>query len=207
MNNQITNFLFSPSSINWIGQIILLIVAVIACVGYYRPSVRPHRTLFFVRLAILAVAFRFAFAVTKTGLQYWGWMQSEFTKLLLPPHQSISVLLHYAWTHFWLNAFISIAGALLFLFILKALATRNPRYFEEGEVELGALMALLAGWPQAVIFVPAVFLSVIIIGIVRGLWLRQVYTTLGLPFFVGYAIALALATYVITALDLTSIVI
>lgn len=206
MNNQIANFLFS-SSINWVGQIILLIVAVIACVGYYHPSIRPYRTLFFVRLAMFVVAFRFAFAATKTGLQYWGWMQSEFTKFLLPPHQNISVLLHYAWTHFWLNAFISIAGALLFLFILKALAARNPRYFEEGEVELGALMALLAGWPQAVVFVPAVFFSVVLISIVRGVWMREAYTTLGLPFLIGYITSFVLTMYLIALFNLAGLLI
>ena len=205
MNDQIIHLLFP--SINWVGQGVLLIVATIACVAYYRLSAIHHRALFFVRLAVFVVVFRFAFAAVKTGLQYWGWMQSEFTRFLLPPHQNISVLLHYAWTHFWLNAIMSIGCALLFFFVLKALAARNPRYFEEGEVELGALMALLAGWPQAVVFIPAVFFSVVIISIVRGFWMREAYTTLGLPFFIGYGTSFVLTMYIITLLDLTALLI
>ena len=205
MSDQIIHLL-SPS-IDWVGQIILVITAVIAGVIYYRPNIQHRRALFFTRLAIFGVLFRLVFATVKTGLQYWGWSQSEFTKFLLPPHQSITVLLHYAWTHFWLNAFVSIGSALLFFFILKTLAARNPRYFEAGEVELGALMALLAGWPQAVVFVPAVFFSVVIVSIVRGFWMREAYTTLGLPFLIGYITSLVLTMYIITLFDLTALLI
>jgi len=206
MHDQLLNFLFSPS-LDRVGQAVLFAFAVIACVVYYRPLVERRRLHIYVRLAIFAALFRLLFAAAKTGLQYYAWTQTELTKLLLPPHQSISVLLRYAWTHFWLNAFISIGGALLFFIVLRALQAHNPRYFEGGEVELGALMALVAGWPYFVVFVPAVFLSIVLVSIIRGIFLHEPYTALGLPFFIGYAIALVSTGYIIAALSLTSIII
>jgi len=206
MRESLFQFLFS-SSVNWISQGVLFAIAVAACVAYYHPAIRHRRASFFIRLAVCGGVFRLVFAAAKTGLQYWGWAQSEFTKFLLPPYQHITVLLQYAWTHFWLNALLSTGLALVFFVVLRALRAHNTRYFEDGEVELGALMALLAGWPQVVVFIPAVFFSVVIVSIVRGFWVREAYTTLGLPFFIGYATSLILTMYIVVLFDLSALLI
>ncbi|KKU74311.1 MAG: hypothetical protein UY00_C0068G0006 [Candidatus Wolfebacteria bacterium GW2011_GWA1_47_6] len=121
---------------------------------------------------------------------------------MLPPHQSIGVLLQYVWTHFWLNAVIAIGAALLFYIVLRLLRSHNERYFEEGEVELGFLMALVVGWPYFVFFVPSVFLLVIFLSIIRGVFLHKPYTTLGVPFFLGAVIAYGVTSFIMDAYGL-----
>jgi len=204
MRESFLQFLFS-SSIDWVSRGVLFAVAIVACIVYYRPMADRRRI--FLRFAFGVAVFRLLFAGVRTALQYYAWMRTELTRFFLPPHQSVAVLLHYSWTHFWLNAIVSIGAALLFFAVLRALRAHNPRYFAEGEADLGLLLALVVGWPHVVVFVPAVFLSVVVISLIRGIFLREAYTVLGLPFFIGYAIALVSTGYIIAALSLTSIII
>lgn len=193
--------------IEWGPAILYFAIAVIAGFIYCRPVYMQARARRFMRLAIVAIALRVAIAIGKTVVQYYAWLSSDTSRFLLPPYQSITVLLRYGWTHFGLNALISIGSAVLFLFILRSLRTYNARYFDDGEVELGFVMALVVGWPSFMVFVLAVFLSVIIVSIVRGLFYRQPYTTFGVPFLVGYVIALIVSGHLINVLKLTSWVI
>lgn len=57
-------------------------------------------------------------------------------------------------------------------------------------MELGFLTALIVGWPNFVIFVPMVFISVIIVSIFRRLFYGETYTTLGIPFLLAALTAL-----------------
>lgn len=187
--------------------VLFFAIAVIAGGIYCRPACMQIRSYWFMRLAIVAIILRVAIAIGKTVVQYYAWLGSDAGRFLLPPHQSIAVLLRYGWTHFGLNAAISIGFAVLFLLVLRSLRTYNARYFDDGEVELGFVMALVVGWPAFIVFVPAVFLSVIIVSIVRGVFYRQPYTTLGVPFLGGCVIALVVSGYLIDMLKLTSWVI
>lgn len=202
--NALLSKLAVSSLLSWVSPVVLIAIAIFACVVYYRSSLEQRRVRIFLILAGIVVAFRLAFAGTKTGLQYFAWLQSEVTKFMLPPYQSIGVLLQYSWTHFWLNALISIGAALLFFVVLRSLYSYNTRFFDTGEIELGLLVALVVGWPHFIVFVPAVFLSVIIVSIVRGIAFREPYTTLGLPFFLGAVVAFGITSHVITAFDLTA---
>ena len=204
MNTLLTKLALSPL-LGWVSPVVLVAIAVFSCVVYYRPSFAHRRTRIFLLLAATAAAFRLLFAGVKTGLQYYAWLQSDISKFLLPPYQSIGVLLRYSWTHFWLNALIAIGAALLSFVVLRVLYSYNERYFDTGEIELGALMALVVGWPHFVVFVPAVFLSVIIVSIIRGVAFREPYTTLGLPFFIGAAIALMATPYIIKTFHLIAL--
>lgn len=190
--------------VNWVSLTSLVAVAVFACIAYYRPLFVQRRAHVFMMLAGVVVALRFLFAGIKTVLQYVAWTRSDFTKLFLPPHQRIVFFLHYSWTHFWLNAFISVGVALLFFGILRVLQSYNHRYFESGETELGFVMALVVGWPQFIVFAPVVFLSVVAIGVIRGIFLRDPYTTLGLPFFIAAVVAMGLTPLVATVFKLTA---
>lgn len=183
------SLLFSPA-LNWIGLAVLVGIAIMACVAYYRNGTDARRIHLYWKLALGATLFRIVFAGIKTWLQYYAWLESEMSKYLLPPHRSIFYLLQYGWTHFMLNAVISIGAALLFLGILLLLQRHRERYFEAGEVELGALMVLVVGWPGFLVFIPVVFLAVVLISIIRGILWKEAYTTLGLPFFIAALVSL-----------------
>lgn len=194
-------------AITWVSPVVLFMIAVAAGVAYHRPISEQRRMRCYMTLAVTAIVFRFIMAGIKTGLQYYAWTLSDVSRFMLPPHQSIGVLLRYSWTHFWLNALISIGAALLFFIILRMLRSYNPRFFETGEVELGFLMALVVGWPQFVVFVPATFLMIVFMSIIRGIFLREPYTTLAMPLFLGAVIAFAATTSIIAAFDLIVLVI
>lgn len=132
-----------------------------------------------------------AMALLETYAQYALWKGDPFTQNLLPPQQSILYFLKYAGTHFWLAPIFSFIASGVFYAFLRALKRKNERFFEEGETELGAFAAFLAGWPRIMVFLPAAFLAVVLISGIKMIFRKSAYTTLGLPFLVGLLIALA----------------
>jgi hypothetical protein len=156
---------------------------------------------------VVSVTFFLALALFLSVAQYLTWAADPFSVKLLPPHQPISYFLKYAGTHFWLGLFFSLIVALAFFLFLRALARRNERFFEEGEVELGALLAFIAGWPRIVVFFPAVFLAVVLMSGAKMALRKGAYTTLGVPFFAGLFAALVAGSFVLDALGLRTLTI
>lgn len=204
MKDTLLHFIFS-SSFNWIpfAFFIAVVVGVIYLYLNARVSIERRRVLF-VRLIFATIGFRIVFAILKTGLQYYAWASDGLTKLLLPPTQSITVFLHYVWTHFWINTLISLAVGLFMFGLLRALQKKNARFFAEGEIELGTLLALVVGWPHFVVFFPLVFIFVVLIGIVRTVFFKESLTTLGLPFIIAAIVALFFAMPVLSFLRLSA---
>lgn len=91
----------------------------------------------------------------------------------------------YAFVHFWVGAILAILCAIFFWWFLKILHKYRERFFETGEKELGATLALLAGWPGFILFIVLTFLLVVLISLVRGVFYKEPYTTLGLPFLLA----------------------
>lgn len=207
MKDTILHFLFS-SALNWIPfTFFVAMIVAAAYVQYYSKTLPERRRTLFARLIIATICFRIAFAALKTWLQHYAWASDAMGKLLLPPTQSITVFARYAWTHFWINALLSIVVGLLMFVLLRALQKKNDRFFEEGEVELGALMAFVVGWPHFVIFFPLVFIFVVLFSIVRGIALKEPFTTLGMPLIAAAIVALVVALQVIPFLHLSALVI
>lgn len=154
-------------------------------------------------LAVCTIVFRIFYAALLTLGQYAVWSGDTFSRFLLnsPLGKSVPLsfvrhipwiwntrvgyFLFYSWGHFWLNALLSILAAAAFWQILVFLKKRRERFFDEGEVELGFLAALLAGWPSVILFVIFAFVIVIIFSIFRGIFLKEPYTTLGVPFLLA----------------------
>lgn len=157
------------------------------------------------RLFVVSAAAFFALALIGSFAQYAAWKSDPLSSKLLPPYQPIGYFLKYAGTHFWLTPLLSLAGALIFYRLLDTLARANARFFESGEVELGALAAFLAGWPRIVIFLPAAFLTVVIISFVRRALGFGAYTTLGVPFLIGLAAALAAGAAILGLFELDTL--
>lgn len=164
-------------------------------------------------LIYLAVGFRVGYAVFLTVVQYLVWLKQPLTKLLLnsPVDQSVPIpflfrhsgyFAFYAFGRFWLNVLIAVGLAFAFYLFLKALKKRQERFFEEGEVELGFLVALIAGWPNFVIFLPLVFVSVVLTSIFRLIFFKEAYTTLGWPFILAIFLILVWGNKLITIFHL-----
>ena len=186
----------------------LLVIIVIAAIlyGCRRISTSRRRT-WFIRLTGIVIGLRVGVALARTGAQWYVWAHDPLGKLLLPPTQSITVFTRYVWTHFWINVVISLGLGLGMALVLIALRKRNARFFEEGEVALGTLMAFTVGWPYFVIFFPLVFVLVVLLSVVRSLFFKESFTTLGVPFLVAALLALLFGMRMIAFLHLSALVI
>lgn len=155
------------------------------------------------------------------GSQYFVWKQAAFTQLLLnapvdatkmsgvlgqwmPLFQSkLGYFLLYSWGRFVMNMVLVLVGALLWYAVLRFLKKYKGRFFDAGEVSLGVLMALVVGWPELVIFVPMVLLSVVLVSAFRMIFLKESLTTLGWPMIVAATAVLILGRYLVPLLGLT----
>lgn len=172
----------------------------IIAAAFYFWRVRFMHRLFFVSVAVF-----FALALLLTFFQYALWKGDPLSTNLLPPHQSILYFTKYAGTHFWLAPLLSLIVSGAFYGILAALKRTNERFFDEGEIELGALAAFLAGWPRVIVFLSVVFLAVIVISGIKLALRKGAYTTLGIPFLIGLAAALACGVTILEWLGLGSL--
>jgi hypothetical protein len=154
------------------------------------------------RLLIASVVIFIVLALAATTLQYAAWKGDSLSSKLLPPHQSILYFAKYAGTHFWLAPILSLIVSGAFYGFLRVLKRKNERFFEEGEVELGALAAFLVGWPRVIVFLPAVFLAVVLISGIKMALHKGAYTTLGIPFLIGLAATLACGYVILESLGL-----
>lgn len=187
----------------WLPKIFWAIIFVLAVVLYARKS-SENSSKNYKLLVIISIVFNILYALILTAGQYYMWSQNKLTQLLLnsPINGSLSAsgfpfsstrlgyFLFYSYGRFWLKIIISIAVAFAFYAFLKFLKKYKERFFKDGEVELGFLTALIAGWPNLAIFLPLVFLSVILIAIFRQIVLKEQYTTLGWPFLLASLLTL-----------------
>ena len=173
---------------------------------------RHKKVISYKLLVISVIGFRFFYALLLTIGQYYVWSKNGLTQLLLnaPLDKSITdfsflnfgYFLFYSYGRFWLNVFIAVAVAFVFYSFLKFLKKYQERFFEEGETELGFLAALIVGWPNFVVFLPLVFVSVVLISLFRRLILKEIYTTLGWPFVLATLITLIWGNKLIQILNL-----
>lgn len=158
-------------------------------------------------------------AVASTVVQYFVWSGSDFTERLLhSPLQGaftsglLARLFDIEGGYFafftsisiWLELLLAAFLAFVFWMLLKALRRHNDRFFEEGEVTLGLFAALLAGWPNVLLFVLFTFFSVVIVSVFRLIFMKEAYTTLGAPFLLALFLTLLAGPYFIELLGLSS---
>ncbi|MEK9183977.1 MAG: hypothetical protein AAB890_02805 [Patescibacteria group bacterium] len=180
--------------------------------------------LYYRRLIVGLISFRVFYAALLTISQYYIWSQNKFTQLLLNSPLDLSMpasgiftkicqlsivncqksgyFLFYSYGRFWLNALISIAAAFVFYLFLRALQKHQARFFEEGETELGLLSALIVGWPNFIVFLLLVFITVILVSVSRRLFFSEIYTTFGVPFLLSVLLLLLFGNKLTTLLNL-----
>lgn len=179
---------FLISFLDWLPKIFLWPVLIAAFYFFYFNSRNVAKKLKFLIFAV--IGFRIVFAGIKTFFQYFIWINDEFGKLLLPPHQPIFYFLKYVFSHFWINAFLAILISFLFWRFLKALNSYNSRFFGEGDIELGFLAALVSGWPGLVLFLIFSFIFTLLFSVFRGIFLKEAFTRFNLIFVLSAAVVL-----------------
>ncbi len=187
-------------------------------------GVKMRRWIGMKNLVRAAVYFRIAYAGLLTVTQYYVWanmgtvgevfLDSPVTKAIPDPlvgtlssvfNHPLGYFLFYSYGRFWLNAILSLLIAWVFYKVLIALRKYNGRFFDDGETELGYLMALVVGWPVFVVFVPLVFVCVVLVSIARLLVIKEAYTTLGWPFICAAAICILWGARLIAILNLSAL--
>lgn len=188
---------------------------------YFVPRLRPWPAKkIFLALTWAAMGGRLLYAALASVGQFYLWVGNDFTRgLLAAPvdarvvptllrlipnfaENPLGYFLVYSWGRFWLSPLLAIMVALAFYWFLRVLERYQARFFEEGETELGLFAALLAGWPGFVIFLPFVFVSVVLISLIRLVAFKEAYTTLGIPLLLAACVALLWGDALISFFDL-----
>ena len=181
------DFLNGPFLI-WLPRVAYFIFIVLAAYFYFSRRRFGNKTAKLFRiLSFSLVCYRIAEALLKTILQYYIWAADKFTRVWL----ASGYLIDYSYRRFWFNFFLSLSVALVFFFILQILKKYKERFFESGEVELGFFSAFVSGWPNFLVFVPLAFFVLLALSVIRKIFLKESYTTLGLPFLSAAAATLA----------------
>ena len=218
----IINFLIGPA-LTWMPVVILWLVFVAAVYLYLHrnKSERINNLTTYEFLIIFAITFKVLYALLSSVAQYYVWSVSALSKALLDTPLSENVppsivtelfpsifagnqgyFFFYAYGRFFINLFLALGLAFAFWAFLRLLRKHKDRFFEEGETELGLLCALIVGWPNFLVFIPVVFVSIVVISITRGIFLKEAYTTMGLPFLLAAFICLIAGDWLIRVLNL-----
>jgi len=186
LNSQTFVFIFNY------GQTVALGVLLLAALFVWLGSPHFLRRRFLVLIAALALAVRVLLAVGKSYAQYYIWAHSPLGKLFLPPYNGWSYYFHYVGTHFWFETGIAVLIALAAYLFFWGLRRYRERFFEGGEAELGLILCLMIGWPGVLVFIAGTCIGIVVVSAVRGVWLAQAYTTLGVPMLIGGVLAFVL---------------
>ncbi len=149
----------------WLPAVFFTLIIFFAFLVYFCRKKRLSVAKDFQKLILIVIIFRFCYAGFLTFLQYDFWLQNDFSRFLLPPYQSIEYFLSYSFSHFWLKVLLSVISASVFFIFLYLLKKYRSGLFEEGEIELGFLLSLVSGWPYFLVFVPLVFVFLLVFSI------------------------------------------
>ncbi len=102
----------------------------------------------------------FAIAIFWSVYQYFIWQADGFTRLFLPPHQSITYFLGYIVSRLLGSLVIALIISLLFQFAASFFNRRlGERFFEQEEIHLCGMGILLCGYPGLFVYIPLVLLA------------------------------------------------
>ncbi len=172
---------------------------------------RANGILFAKRVKVLlgvTLGFRLLYALSATIAQYLVWAGDPKTRIFLESgiergspiapslgkfpflFGKLGYFLFYSYGRFWLNVVLVFLCVFAFLWFLKLLRKWRERFFENGEIEFGALSAALVGWPAFALFLPIAFLSVIFVSVFRLVFMKKKFTTLAAPFVLAVLVLL-----------------
>lgn len=224
MNNQ--EFLRISEIITYAVYAALLMLAVLRY-AWCKREVLPRIVKFFSysKLVATTILFRVFYAALQSVLIYREWAGDAVAKSFL--NQSLSdsaaewfsrampwvfkshygYYVFYVIQHFWMRILLSWVIAWIFYKFLILLKKYQERFFEDGETELGYFTALLAAWPLFTIFVPLCFVFVIVVSLIRMIFFKEAYTTLGWPLLSASAVTMIAGPFLLALFGLTVLVI
>ncbi len=162
----------------------------------------------------IVAGFKIIYAIFLTFAQYFVWNNNELTRTLLnlPVEEKAMISFgflsklfnqdggyyyYYVFARYWLVILVSFAIAYLFYLLLKSLKKYKERFFIVGEPELGFALAFMVGWPDFVLFLPAIFMLIIPVSIFRLIIFKEKLTTLGWPFIIASLFAVVFGYYLL----------
>ncbi len=87
-----------------------------------------------------------------TALQYFTWLSSSISRLLLPPYQGIGYFIFYAFTEFWADYLLAAAIGLLCFVAIRRQATDERPFFYPEEPTLCFISIMLVGHPLWILY-------------------------------------------------------
>ncbi|PIR43959.1 hypothetical protein COV23_02490 [Candidatus Wolfebacteria bacterium CG10_big_fil_rev_8_21_14_0_10_31_9] len=226
--NIFINFLVGPF-VKWFPLVVFFAIFIPTVVFYFK-KIELDDIKFLKRIKILiwvGILLRIFYAGLETFSQYFFWSQDKFGELFIqiPISQSFVMkdilwkpflwlfdrphgyFIFYTGSRFWLNAVISLVAAGFIYIILLVLKKYKERFFEIGDPEIGLLMALTLVWPNVISFGLLVFIFVILVSIFKTIFLKETYTTLGMPFLLAGFLSAVLGQYLLSYLGVSSVLV
>ncbi len=134
--------------------------------------------------------------------QYYLWNTQSFTEgFLNAPLTGVQVpLFHmipwifgsklgyfifYSFSHFWFEPILAGIVASAIYGGMRILKKHKERFFDDDEIRIGTLIALLVGWPNVIVFIIIAWCMVILYSLVNIVLIKQQYTAFGIPFFIA----------------------
>lgn len=159
------------------------------------------------KLVVATFIFIFLFNSLLTGLQYYVWHSSAFSKFFLPPFQPLSYFMGYAYHHFWLAGILSLVVALAFFGVLQLIRKYKPDSISSDEIFLASLACLLVSWPRIIILIPLLFLITLLSGVIISLFFKNKQIIIFWPLVIGVLITLFFGQYFLYILGLNVLIV
>jgi len=107
------------------------------------------------KICAAALATFFALGATLLSIaQYSLWLNNDFSRFLLPPHQPITYFIGYVWLHFAKAGVFSAALAgLLFLSMTLLNKRFDYRFFYDEEPMMAAISVFAVPWPDGLLVI------------------------------------------------------
>lgn len=157
----------------------------------------PLRAIYFFIASLVFIA------IFKSVLQYMTWMNDDFGKLLLPPHQSWMYFAIYAGGRFWLGMILGVVSASLLYVTLRTYVRMRGVQISNEHLLIACLCALLVGWPRFVFLVPLALALAVLLTILNMLIFKKNEVPFNPAFIIGAVIALFYGVGVLNAIGLS----
>lgn len=154
-------------------------------------------------LVLAVVGFNVIFSLTLSVIQYYIWRQDQLARFLLPPNQPVGYFLNYVFTRVWLNLIIATTVSVIFYGILRLLEKYRSSLFDKEDTLLLFLMALVAGWPNVIIFIPLAFGYAVIFSLIEKVNRKSNRINISLPCILSALTVLVLGNWLVEIFNLT----
>jgi hypothetical protein len=137
------------------------------------------------------------FDLLLSALQYVTWSSSPFSRLFLPPYQSINYFLGYITLHFWSADILALIFSFFIFLFLKLIKKYRTEIISREELMLVLFGGLLVGWPRFVIWLPLFLVIAVIVSIANLLIFKKNNISLFFSIILSLIIVLIFGNFLI----------